>query len=245
MLCKIMIPFNSSKKLHYNFYASSIMQGMMMENISSQYAEKMHQERLRPYSQFCTYENGRNIWTISTLNTEAAENILYPISKLKTAEVHYKNDILTFSEPVIEKTTYKQLFEENSIHDNAVNKITLNFITPTAFKSSGNYVILPTLRLIFQNLSKRFDSFYGISGNDYEAFSKEIEKNICVKDYSLSGKDFALEGVRIPAFMGNITFIVKGDSDFRSCVRMLCRYSEFSGLGIKTAIGMGQIKVVI
>ena len=242
MLCKLIMPFESSRGLHYNFYASSLMQGVMMEKISTSYAKKMHEDGLRPYSQFCTFENGRNLWTISTLDQEAAENIILPLSELRTAEIRYKKDTITFSEPIMEKLTYHQLLEENAVNDAGTEKITLNIITPTAFKSSGNYVILPTLRLIFQNLSKRFDCFYGISENDYEELAAEVEKNIRITDYSLSGTDFALEGVRIPSFTGNITFSVKGSRDLRSYIRMLCRFSEFSGLGIKTAIGMGQIR---
>ena len=242
MLCKITIPFVSSKGLHYNFYSSSLMQGVMMENIPPFYAEKMHKEGLRPYSQFCTFENGRNLWIISSLNSEAAENIIRPVSSIEKAEVRYKKDIITFQQPTVERMSYEKLLAENAVKENGTEKITLRIITPTAFKSSGNYVILPTIRLIFQSLSKRFDCFFGISGNDYEALAEEAEKNIRVTDYSLSGSDFALEGVRIPSFTGSITFTVKGDKDFRSYIRMLCRFSEFSGLGIKTAIGMGQIK---
>lgn len=244
MLCKITIPFESSRKLHYNFYSSSLMQGVMMEKIPPFYAEKMHSEGLRPYSQFCTYKKGINLWTVSALSHEAVENIITPLLSMKTAEVRYKKDILTFSEPTIEKLGYEQLLQENAVSSSGPDTITLETITPAAFKSSGNYIILPTVRLIFQNLSKRFDGFFGITDNDYESFAEEAEKNISVTDYTLSGADFALEGVHIPAFTGKITFRIKGTGEFRSYIRMLCRFGEFSGLGIKTAIGMGQIKSI-
>ena len=245
MLFKIILPFESSRGLHYNFYSSSLMQGVMMEKIPPFYAEKMHSEGLRPYSQFCTYENGRNIWTVSALSREACENIIAPLLQLDTAELRHNNDILTFSEPLTEELSYIQLVKENAAGPKGPERISLDFITPTAFKSAGKYVILPTVRLIFQNLAKRFDKFYFVINNNYDSFAEETEKYITVTDYSLKSTNFSLEGVRIPAFCGTITFHVKGDADFRSYIRILCRFAEFSGIGIKTAIGMGQVKAHI
>lgn len=241
MLCRIKIPFESSRGLHYNFYASSVMQGVMMENIPSFYAEALHRDKLRPYSQFCTNDKGKNVWIVSVLSREAYENIILPLMQLETAEVRYKKDMIIFSEPETEMLTYEQLLEENAAGKGGAETIRLDIITPAAFKSSGRYMILPTLRLIFNSLAKRFDSFYGIAGNDYEGVAEEAEKNITIIDYSLTGADFTLEGVHIPAFTGNITMKVAGSREFRSYIRMLCRFAEFSGVGIKTAIGMGSV----
>ena len=46
------------------------------------------------------------------------------------------------------------------------------------------------------------------------------------------------------SFTGNIKIRIKGDEQFISYIRMLCRFAEFSGIGIKTAIGMGQVRTV-
>ncbi len=243
MICRIEIPFESSKRLNYSFYASSVMQGIIMENISGNYAEEMHKQALRPYSQFSACRSGQNIWTISVLSREAYDNIVIPILSMKQAEVRHNNDIITFGKPAVEIMTYQQLLCENSVNSAKSDAVELDFTTPTAFKSSGKYVILPTLRLIFSSLAKRFDTFFGISNNNYEALADEIEENVTISDYKLSSSSFSLEGVRLPSFRGSLKIRIKGSGDFRSYIRMLCRFAEFSGVGIKTAIGMGQIRI--
>lgn len=242
MLCKIKIPFESRKGLNYDFYASSLMQGIMMENIPGYYAEKMHGLSLRPYSQSSSCSGGHNIWTVSTLSREAYDNIITPLLSLKSACVRHKGDIISFGAPDTEILTYSQLLAENAATDGNNDKLKLEFITPTAFKSSGNYIIIPTLRLIFQSLAKRFDTFFGIEHNNYEDLFNAIDNYIRITDYELSSTSFSLEGVRIPSFNGSLTLNVKAPAEFRSYIRMLCRFAEFSGVGIKTAIGMGSIR---
>ena len=191
------------------------------------------------------FSDGANVWTISSLNHEAYDNIIEPMLKLTSANVRHNNDLLTFEKPLITSLTYEQLLAENySSGKNADNSCVPEFITPTAFKSSGSYVILPSLRLIFLSLARRFDIFYGIDDNDYESLAEEIERSITVSDYKLSGASFSLEGIRLPSFTGNIKIRIKGDEQFISYIRMLCRIAEFSGIGIKTAIGMGQVILI-
>ena len=242
MIARLTLPFSSSKGLKYNFFASSVLQGVMMQSINSDYAGLLHTQSLRPYSQFCTNQNGQNFWIISTLSQEACENIIRPLSELSSAFVRNKNDSITFGSPDIEVLSYSRLLEEGAVgNGRKSDRITMNFITPTAFKSSGAYVILPSLRLIFLSIAKRFDFFCGIIGNDYDEFASDIEQLVTVSDYKLQSATFSLEGVHLPSFSGSITLNVRGDDQFRSYIRMLCRYARFSGIGIKTAIGMGQV----
>lgn len=241
MLCQLKIPFESLKNLKYGFLASSVMHGMLMENIPTQYAAQMHSQSLRPFSQFSSCTGGQNFWTVSVLSQQAYENIIIPLLSLSSVKIRHKNDVITFKKPEISSLSYESLLQEN-ILTGKTNSIKLDIVTPTAFKSSGLYVILPTLRLIFLNLAKRFDFFYGIQNNNYDILANQAEQNISVSDYTLKSCSFALEGIKIPAFTGSITFRISGDSQFQSYISMLCSFAEFSGMGIKTAIGMGQVK---
>lgn len=242
MLCRIKIPFESRKGLSYDFFASSVMQGIMMESIPGFYAEKMHSLALLPYSQYSVCLNGNNVWTVSALSREAYENIITPLLALKSAEVRHKSDTITFGSADTEILSYEQLLAENAAVSGKSDLLKLEFLTPTAFKSSGRYIILPTLRLIFQSLARRFDTFFGIEDNNYDDLFNEIDNCVTVSDYELSSSSFSLEGVRIPSFKGSLTLRMKGETEFRSYIRMLCRFAEFSGIGIKTAIGMGSVK---
>ncbi len=243
MLCQVKIPFKSSKNLRYSRLSSSVMHGIIMENISPEYADKMHGQSLRPFSQYVSNRNGSNLWVISTLDREAFENIICPVTEMKTAFVRHKNDVISFGNPEQVIISYNELLLHNKFITGKYDLIRLDFVTPTAFKSAGNYVNIPSVRLLFGSLARRFDSFYGIQNNDYEVFICEAERNISFAEYSLNSSSFSLEGIRVPSFMGNVVFRITGDEDFRRYISMLCEFAEYSGTGIKTALGMGQISV--
>lgn len=242
MLCQVKIPFTSSKHLQYGVSASSVMHGILMENVSTEYAAEIHQQSQRPFSQFVRIENELNTWTISTLDKVAYENIIAPLLALKEARVKHKNDIISFSEAKISFLTYDELLEKNLLNGNKPCVIRIETLSPCAFKSAGSYVILPTPKLILTGLAKRFDMLYGITENDYDSLSVEIERSVYVSEYSLRSSSFSLEGVHIPSFSGYLELRVKGDIQLRSYISMLCEFAEFSGIGIKTALGMGQVR---
>ena len=56
-----------------NFQQSSNFQGIIMETIAPAYADKLHGNRLNPYSQCILKENDKVTWKIKTLNNEAYE----------------------------------------------------------------------------------------------------------------------------------------------------------------------------
>lgn len=241
MLCQIKIPFTSRRKLHYGILASSVMHGILMESISPDYAEKMHEKSLRPFSQYVHYENNCNFWIVSTLDRVAYENIIIPLLSLKTAEVRQKNDTIYFHTAEQKIISYNELLAHNNITSGKSSNIRIDFITPTAFRSAGSYVNIPSSRLIFNSLARRFDICYGIQNNDYEVFLSEVEKYISITEYSLKSTAFSLEGRNVPAFMGYIVMNIKGDCQLRSYLSMLCEFAVYSGTGIKTALGMGQV----
>lgn len=241
MLCKVIIPFKSERKLKYGYITSSVMHGILMGTISSTHADNLHQQSLRPFSQFSYYDNGENFWCISVLGEENYEKIIPPVLALDSVAVKQKKDVIFFGKPQLSIRTYEQLLNDNMVSGGRSDVMRLDFITPTAFKTAGKYNILPTSRLIFLSLAKRFDFFCGIDNNDYDFLSQEIEKNISVSDYSLSSSSFSLEGIRIPSFIGHIIFRISGDEKFRSYISLLCDFAEYSGIGIKTALGMGHI----
>lgn len=243
MLCQIKIPFTSRKNLHYGRLSSSVMHGILMENISPEYAGRMHEQSLRPFSQYVRCENGCNSWVVSTLDREAFENIILPLLSLKTADVRHKNDVIYFGETEPEIISYNELLRRNAITSGKSKNIRIEFVTPTAFKSMGSYVNIPSVRLIFGSLARRFDSFYGIDGNDYEEFLTETESRVSVAEYQLNSSFFSLEGVRVTSFMGHMAVRITGDNDYRSYLSMLCDFAVYSGIGIKTALGMGQVTV--
>lgn len=76
----------------------------------------------------------------------------------------------------------------------------------------------------------------------YEQLLETIGEQVEISSYRLHSTLFSLEGVRIPAFMGTVTLRLFGNQTFRSYIHMLCDYANYSGIGIKTALGMGHVR---
>lgn len=116
-----------------SFQQSSNLQGIIMENIQTSYAEKLHENNLNPYSQYLVKEKEKLIWHIKTLTEEAYENIILPMAKLKELNIKKKQLLV----PV--KSTHIDLYDEGKLikefYDEKCERyLNLNFLTPTAFK---------------------------------------------------------------------------------------------------------------
>ena len=65
-----------------------------------------------------------------------------------------------------------------------------------------------------------------------------------IDEYNLRTRYFYLEQIRIKGFIGNMILKLKNkDSMLTQLLNFLILSSEYTGLGIKTALGMGGIEV--
>lgn len=71
---------------------------------------------------------------------------------------------------------------------------------------------------------------------------EQLCENAQIVRYDLKSVSFSLEGVRIPAFVGKITIKINGTKTMADFANMLVEFGTYSGVGIKTALGMGCIR---
>ena len=149
MYAELKVEFDSNE---INFQQSSNLQGVLMENISSEYAEKLHGNQLNPYSQCILKEEGKTIWYLKTLNTEAYEMLLLPMTKIDTITLRKKNKTVNLLNKTVRIKEDKELIKE--FYENKCSRyLELSFKTPTSFKRDGKYVIYPDLSLIYGSLA--------------------------------------------------------------------------------------------
>ena len=121
--------------------------------------------------------------------------------------------------------------------------IQIHFLTPTAFKQQGQYVFYPDIHCIFQSLMAKYDA--AVKENqmlDDEAL-EQLCQNAKIIRYDLKSVNFALEGVKIPSFIGKITIKMRGTQTMANFANLLIKFGTFSGVGIKTSLGMGSYKI--
>ena len=121
--------------------------------------------------------------------------------------------------------------------------LNLTFQTPTAFKSNGKYVFYPDIRMIYQSLMMKYTASSEEMSMIDEDTLEQLTQNSEIIRYHLRSISFPLEGVNIPGFVGSIRLKIKGTDTMARYARMLIKYGEYSGVGIKTAMGMGAIRL--
>lgn len=126
--------------------------------------------------------------------------------------------------------------------DNPSNRVTLRFDSPTSFKSGGMQVPIPTPDLVFGSLVNRWNTFSPIPLSDeMREFSRTC---VAVSRYELRTIPLPQKNrsFRIGA-VGQVTYTaLAGDRYWHGAMQMLADFALFSGVGVQTTNGMGQVR---
>lgn len=218
------------------------LQGALMEHLSSSYVSYLHQQAFNPYSMHCWADSDAEtlVWRINALTDEAIEQIIEPMQKLDSLYLKRFDKTLAVAEKVQEILPFKLL--TGLIHEPGPSRVKVQFLSPTAFKSAGEYVFMPTVRLVFQNLFMRYEQIYeGDKEVDPDTIDY-LDRNIKLVSYSLHSHYFShvMRGNRkVPACMGSVDFSIGGPKPLGGLARMLLKFGNYAGIGIKTSMGMG------
>lgn len=250
MLTSIEIDLQPEKPdFKINYHYGSLLHGVLMETISPDYADKLHANSLRPFTQFVYYNRQRqtHTWKISTLNEEAGENIIRPMldeDKLQINIRHKNLPVKLADRRITDSTSYETLTRDIYLNEQARRKVWLHFLSPTTFKIDGRFVIWPSVRHVFQSLLSRWNSFYSVVSLQDDDLLDHLIDHTEIISYKLKSTSFGLEGVKISSFKGDVCFLVRGPNDLVRIANLLFAFSNFSGVGAKTALGMGGTRYV-
>lgn len=242
MLARLRIRLKSDEVMSYN--KSVILQSIIMNRIDEDYAVAMHESGLHPYSQYLIKEDEKNIWNICVTSEKAYKEIIIPMMDEKFEEFEIVRDKKNIK--IIDKTLEKieeSQFMEKFYFVDSNRYINIIFKTPTAFKQCGKYVFYPDVLLLYQSLMNKFDAASTEISVKSEDVLEEMVNSTMITRYNLHSHIYNIGSAKIPAFMGNITLKINGAQAMVNFANMLFKFGEFSGIGIKTAMGMGSIEV--
>lgn len=219
----------------YHLYAA------LMERVPQDYVSKLHRDGPSPVSQHLCARDGRMVWSVTLLGEEAREKVA----------PHLKADVVyRLEREQLKLRTVRRVQDEVASPEalflcaaGARPLHTLSFNTPTAFKSRGEYQILPTPRLILQSLINKWNACFpecpieDEEGQGLEAMSAGL---IC-RSYCLRDRSYRIKGKAIPGFVGQLTLENKLTGFHRQLADVLLIFAGYAGVGIKTTLGMGGI----
>lgn len=242
MLAKLELKLQCEEKITYQM--TSLFHGALMELLPKEYAEYLHLSQLHPYSQHLEYRENNWYWVVCGLNRKAVQTIIKE-ALWEIKEIFIKKHDLKIQ--VVQKQyveiAYKDLTKQFYSED-ADRYIQIHFLSPTAFKQNGIYLFYPDLRCIFQSLMNKYDSAGTGMGMADEETLEQLTASARIIKYDLKSVSFALEGIRIPAFIGKITIRIQGSQTMANFAKLLVKFGTYSGVGIKTALGMGSIRMI-
>jgi CRISPR-associated endoribonuclease Cas6 len=227
------------------------LQGVLMQAIDTDYAALLHQQEVNPYSQFVrpilaeSDDQGKTAtglrWRINTLNQEAAAEILEPVTGSMHHEFRLNRPGLDVKVTGVEKLPALSEAELNKkFYAAAANRIRIQFRTPTAFRQRGKYVFFPEPRLVFQSLAIKHAALSRAEEPEF-GLLEEFDRSIDLTWYGLNSRRFRLGAATIPGCVGSAAYFIHGAPTLRSYLGMLLAFGEYSGCGIKTAMGMGAM----
>jgi len=123
-------------------------------------------------------------------------------------------------------------------------RVSLEFASPTTFRSGGRYVPLPLPDLVFGSLLDRWQAFAPIAlSPEVRRFAAEA---VAVSQYQLRTRSLPAKGggVRV-GFTGRASFVaLNRDRYWLSVLHLLAAFAFYGGVGYQTAAGMGQVRLL-
>lgn len=222
------------------------LHGMLMEEIDASYATKLHNESFNPYS-MNVYRVGESYrWQVNLITEDAMNEIgsvllnhTFTSFKIKSLE-----DLeFTIIEKKVVNRSASDLADVFYSHTPS-NRLEIKFDSSTSFRQAGTYVFHPDLHLVFQSILMRYHHFFEEGVAIEQEILEEIVSAVQITSYRVHSSYYPLHRIRIPAFRGEIRIRIDANDTLKNYILMLLKFAEYSGVGIKTSLGMGSIRVV-
>jgi len=143
------------------------------------------------------------------------------------------------------QTTYEGLAAAQLTQAERLDRqVTLEFASPTSFKSKEMNIPIPLPGLVFGSLVERWNTFSPVVlSPEMRRFGEEV---MAISRYRLVSQTVESKagGLRVGG-MGTVTYrALGGDRYWLGVMHMLASFAFYSGVGVQTATGMGQARCV-
>lgn len=242
---RLKIAAADGQKLHSNWgYA---LYGILSDKARPEYIADLHMRNETPISQYLEVLPGREqaYWHINLLGAEAVEEITAIFASNDQFEALHHQTTLQILEKELGQVVTEADFCRRYLADSpAKRKLRLELLTPTGFKSQGAYQLFPSVEWMIKSLWRSWQAFAQevlLEGDDVR---EQLIQYTHISDYQLKSTRYPVKGNNIPAFKGNVTLYIAGPEPLVRLVNMLLAFGEYSGMGIKTALGMGGYRLI-
>lgn len=213
----------------------------LLSHLSQERGDALHEQSIHPISQYVHRDGVQVQWIVNLLTDEAIE-WFHPILEKESA-AQLRQGIVEFGERTVETIASAQTLIARAQNLSEDRRFALEMATPTAFKQNSRYTIFPQESLILQSLVHRWEScFPELPLDDADAMLAMLA-GVHIVDYRLHTLRYPLKQTRIPSFQGRIILESHLPVPLMEILKALYVFAPYAGLGIKTALGMGGVKI--
>lgn len=216
----------------------------LLKYVSADFAEAMHEQSFTPLSQHVELLNDTEIiWNVSLFGEETINEISPKLESLSDIKLETKEILLHTDEKIDESViTFDEIISEAANADDMVWQ-SIKLVSPTTFKSAGQYVLFPSSDLIIKSLVSKWNFVCQDYTLDDEDMLDMLLRGVKISGYRLSSTAFRIKGQNIPSFVGNLKLNARLSPPIMQIYKSLLLFGEYSGIGIKTALGMGGFEL--
>ena len=225
--------FRPNASTAYRLYSA------LLSAVPYEYADGLHNQEITPIAQHLSFSGRKIQWHISLFGENSCEYF---------GDILDNNDGINTDDGriVFEDKHSSIIMNDSELLQKAAMQPdsdiwVLRIDSPTTFKSSGEYVLFPSVELIINSMVQRLNALCeSIAIDDDEAISM-LKGGVRIASYQLNSAPFYIKGQCISGFIGRLSLRTRLSPPMMELWRLLACFSGYSGIGIKPALGMGGV----
>ena len=221
-----------------------LLHGMLMERLPAPWPELLHTQDLHPFSQWIRLVNDSEFdWHLNILEDPLAELIREQVregSCWHSSHLDREFRVLTLQR---EQMTFEEYVKGFFVNCEPLRGVRMTFETTTTHKVNGRYVIFPSVDLIANYLRRKICAIEPDFALADEHAMEDILRNSYIARYRLDSTRFAMDKSWVNGYCGEIDVHFTGPDALRRLAGVLFCFAEWSGVGVKTSMGLGGCTV--
>ncbi len=213
----------------------------LIAGLNPNLADSLHSVQEKPFSLWPTLKDDGSISVVvATLSDELAVTL----DKLESDQ----SGLLGRSQVVVNvhKVASVPITEmwNRAEKSGNIDSLRLNFLSPTSFRRAGKQWLFPDPDVVFQNVYLKSIEVFGDFFRNNLTPPVEYASQFMVSRYELATKQLDYGRYKIIGFCGYCVYDCRRMKLAYNCqsIVFLSALAEFTGIGYKTTMGMGQVE---
>jgi len=245
MPARIKLLFKALQPLKPEEVLPEKLHGLFFSLLPEELAKKFHRPvQDKPFALWFSAVQSEEVKRFSlTVSFLREEDLATFLLHFMTSPNEYRlngKTLIRSPKPLLEDVlSYEKLYQKAGTADTLV----LDFITPTAFKRNGFDYPLPDPGTVFKSLYRKWTTYSPVKLP--EGLQEVIHNKLALTGCWIKTRKISLsEKAKALGFTGRAVFYTKEkDEKLLQALNALALFAEFSGVGKKTTMGMGRVRI--